>query len=406
MRFLLFFLLFTASGLKGQVMLHLDSQLRKSYEAKHRFSEGLMCIPFYCDPFYEALYKKGDTNGLCGRMVFVNRNYEVKIRPGFELPCWFEPRFSEGLCAVNIRNRIAFIDTFGQVRIQTELAACSPHKHKVLPFRNGRAKVYRGGNTLKHYYEVYYIDRSGKRIREQVTVSVLPKIRKPEPPVLVVNQPPPPPPLFEVPRTALRGKYPLDEQNAAKRLSERPHQNNRLLLYYDCGTYQLEQMDIRDTVFCGKFVFTDTLFNVRIGAGFKLPCAFEPEFSEGLCAVSVDSMIVYIDTAGRVQIQTGLKSCSPEGNKASTFRNGIATLYQGDPSVKGLYKTSAINTRGERVRLLEYDDLELAEKKTGMFSNLSAEEAQNCFVGRGKTNGLWFLIEKSGKVRKKLELKR
>ena len=40
------------------------------------------------------------------------------------------------------------------------------------------------------------------------------------------------------------------------------------------------------------------------------------------------------------------------------------------------------------------------------FSNLSAEEAKNCFVGKGKTNGMWFLVEKSGKVRKKLEIKR
>jgi hypothetical protein len=338
--------------------------------------------------------------------VFVNHNYEVKIRPGFEKPCWFEPRFGEGLCAVSIGNRITFIDTTGQIKIQTELAACSPQKNKVLPFRNGRAKVYKGGNTLKHYYEVYFIDRSGKRIKEQAVVIVRPKVRKTDP-VLVATKPPPPPlPVFEVPRMALRGKYPLEEHNAAKLLSARTHQDNRLLLFYDCGTYQFEQMDIRDTVFCGKFVFTDTLFNVRIAGGFKLPCAFEPEFSEGLCAVSVDSMIVYMDTLGRVQIQTGLKSCSPEGNKASTFRNGIATLYQGDLSVKGLYKTFAINTRGERVRLLEYDDLELAEKKIDLFSNLTAEEAQNCFVGKGKTNGLWFLIEKSGKVRKKLELKR
>jgi hypothetical protein len=50
--------------------------------------------------------------------------------------------------------------------------------------------------------------------------------------------------------------------------------------------------------------------------------------------------------------------------------------------------------------------IEQAGKKLEQFSNLSAEESVNCFVGRGKTNGIWFLIEKSGKVRKKLELKR
>jgi hypothetical protein len=76
-----------------------------------------------------------------------------------------------------------------------------------------------------------------------------------------------------------------------------------------------------------------------------------------------------------------------------------------DSLVNGLYTTLAINTRGERVRLLEFDGLDLAEKKLDMFRNLSADEAVNCFVGKGKTNGIWFLVEKSGKVRKKLELK-
>jgi hypothetical protein len=181
------------------------------------------------------------------------------------------------------------------------------------------------------------------------------------------------------------------------------HGDNRILLFFDCGSYQLEKMDMRDTVYCGKFVFTDTFFNVKIAGGFKLPCGFEPEFSEGLCAVSVDSNIVYIDTLGKIVVQTGLKSCSKENNKVSTFKNGIATLYKGDANVRGLYTTSAINRSGERVRLLEYDDLDLAEGKVGEFKNLNSEEAKNCFVGKGKTNGLWFLIEKSGKVLKKLE---
>lgn len=57
------------------------------------------------------------------------------------------------------------------------------------------------------------------------------------------------------------------------------------------------------------------------------------------------------------------------------------------------------------MRLLEFDDLDLAEKSMGKFKNLTLEECANCFIGRGKTNGLWFLVEKSGKVRKKLDLK-
>jgi hypothetical protein len=100
-----------------------------------------------------------------------------------------------------------------------------------------------------------------------------------------------------------------------------------------------------------------------------------------------------------------LKACDTVLNKASTFKNGIATLYVGDKLTKGLYTTLAVNTKGERVRLLEFDELDLAEKSIGKFKNLNPEECANCFVGKGKTNGLWFLVEKSGKVRKKLDLK-
>ncbi len=410
-KYLLFFSLFPCL-LSAQVRLMLDSQLRVAYEAKYHFSEGLMCVPFYCDPFFEKAYKKGDTNGLCGRYVFVNKKFEVKIKPGFTLPCWFEPRFSEGLCAVNINNTLAYIDTNGQIRIQTDLAACTKQRNKAMPFKNGRARILKGSSTLKHYYEVYYIDRTGKRLQPMVNVKVKPKVVKKDPLIVVVEPPPPPPPhdkpplMADLPISFVRGKYPIDSLQAQKILREQAHADNRMLLYFGCGQYQYENMDIRDTVYCGKFVFTDSLFQVRIAGGFSLPCGFEPEFSEGLCAVAIDSMIVYIDTAGRVLIQTGLKACGKFNNKASTFRNGIATLYQSDLTLNGLYTTQAINTKGERVRLLEYDDLELAEKKLELFSNLTAEEAQNCFVGRGKSNGLWFLIEKSGKVRKKLELKK
>lgn len=406
MRKLLPVLLFFVMGRSyAQVQLFLDSNLRKAYETRYRFSENLMCVPFFCDPFYEAMYKKGDTSGLCGRYVFVDRSYRVKIKPVFDMPCWFEPRFGEGLCAVNIGGIISFIDTLGKLRISTGLSACSPQKNRVTPFKNGRAKVYRGGNTLKHYYETYYINKNGKRIREGIAVKVkLRGVKEPLPVIIAAVKPPMPAP--ELPKMFARGKYPIEERNAVLYLANKPHADNRMLVYFDCGQYQFENMDIRDTVHCGKFVFTDSFFNIKIAGGFKLPCAFEPEFSEGLCAVSIDSMIVYIDTAGNIRIRTGLPSCNKSYNKASTFRNGIATLYMGDASVKGLYTTVAINTNGERVRLLEYDDLELAEKKVGLFLNLSAEEAVNCFVGRGKTNGLWFLIEKSGKVRKKLEPKR
>ncbi|MEZ4804037.1 MAG: hypothetical protein R2852_00730 [Bacteroidia bacterium] len=231
---------------------------------------------------------------------------------------------------------------------------------------------------------------------------------KGEEPVLVVKNDVPiaPAPSFLVPVKRLpKGKYPIEDHLASKLLSEKSHNDNRILVYFECGAYQLENMNSSDTINCGNFVFTDTFFNVKIAGGFSLPCAFEPEFSEGLCAVSIDSMIVYIDTMGNQVINTGLKACNNENNKVSTFKNGIATLYKGDPSVKGLYTTSAIDRTGQRVRLLEYDGLDLAEGKVDMFKNLNAEEAKNCFVGKGKSNGLWFLIEKSGKVRKKLDLK-
>ncbi len=357
-------------------------------------------------------YKKADTASLCGKYVFVNQEFVVKIRPVFDMPCWFEPKFSEGLAAVSIDQKIAFIDTLGQVKIQTGLTSCSPNRNRVLPFRNGKAKVYKGSGTPKNYFDIYYIDRDGKRIQEKVYVFVREKNRPASFPHMPVATAPTPHgkdtalslPEFDLPPVFARDKYPLPENEALAYKQQHAHQDNRMLLYYDCGTYQLENMDLRDTIFCGKFVFVDTFFNIRI-KGFSLPCAFEPEFSEGLCAVGLDSLIVYIDTNGHVVINTGLASCNSEFNKVSTFKNGIATLYHGDKSVKGLYTTSAINNKGERVRLLEFDELELAEKKVGMFSNLSPEECVNCFVGKGKTNGIWFLIEKSGKIRKKLVLK-
>ena len=411
-RILIFCFFLSVLASHAQVVLHLDSMLKVAYEKKYRFSENLMCVPFYCDPFYDNTYKKGDTNGLCGKYVFVNRKYELKIKPGFALPCTFEPRFGEGLCAVNIDNKICFIDTLGMVQISTNLQACSQQKNKVLPFKNGQSKVYKGSNSLKHYYEVYYIDRKGRRIPEKVRLHVLVKKKKDEP-VLAVAPVKPKPiivpvPVFtlpDLPKAFERTIYPIDTMNARKFLAENKHQDNRMLLYFDCGTYQLENMDERDTIYCGKFVFTDSSFHVKIAGSFKLPCGFQPEFSEGLCAVAIDSMIDYIDTMGRVVIQTGLKACGLQNNKASTFKNGIATLTIADAQTKGISTTQAINTKGERVRLLEFDGLELAERKLELFSNLSSEEAQNCFVGKGKTNGIWFLVEKSGKVRKKLELK-
>jgi hypothetical protein len=403
---------------EAQVKLCIDSTLKVAYIKKYGFSENLMCMPFYCDPFCTPAYKKGDTSGLCGKFVFVNRDFQLKIRPGFDIPCSFEPRFSEGLCAVSIKNELCFIDTLGQVKIATGLLACSNHRNRILPFKNGRAKIYKGSGTLKNYYDVFYIDKSGKRIREPMLVRVRPK------PVLVavkpgkkdtsarvaVIEPDYDPKLlsddvFEIPRSMPRGKYPMPETDFKQYKQQLSHQDNRLLVYFECGQYQLENMAEEDTIYCGKFVFTDTFLNVKIAGGFNLPCGFEPEFREGLCAVSKNNYIVYIDTMGNTVFNTGLKACDTVLNKASTFKNGIATLYVGDKRTKGLYTTLAVNAKGERVRLLEFDELDLAEKSIGKFKNLSAEECANCFVGKGKTNGLWFLVEKSGKVRKKLDLK-
>lgn len=429
--FLIFLFLFLFKA-KAQVKLCIDSTLFQAYQNKYGFSEGFMPVPFFCDPFCKISYKKEDTAGLCGKYVFIDRNKFVRIKGNFDLPCWFEPRFSSGLCAVSIDQQIVFIDTNGAIKIRTGLSACSKAKNYVRPFRNGRARVYKGSGTLKNFYDVYDIDVHGKRIPNTFAIKVKPK---PKLPVIAAKEPEPDknraddsrsssstgakqteqsssqqasdvsviPPVFDLPVKMVRGIYHLPESEKAMWLSRTPHKDNRMLLFYECGTFQLENMSAEDTVFCNKFVFTDSLFNVRISGGFKLPCNFEPEFSEGLCAVSSNNEIVYIDTMGNVVIRTGLKACDTILNKASTFRNGIATLYIGDSKIRGLYTTIAINVRGERVRLLEYDDLDLAVNKIGKFSNMTAEESVNCFVGRAKTNGYWFLIEKNGKVRKKLE---
>ncbi len=399
---------------EAQVKLCLDSSLKKAYIKRYGFHDGLMCVPFYCDPFCPTPYKKNDTSGLCGKFVFVDTGFRVKIKPIFDLPCYIEPRFSEGLCAVSMDNRIVFIDTAGKVVIRTELAACSANKNRVIGFKNGKAKIYKGSGGIRNIYDIYYIDHTGKRLPNTILVKVKLKPK----PVLVVNEPVKPKdtgalvytpiytmPVFELPKSYPKGKYPVTTEQASFMLNAIPHSDNRMLIYFDCGPYQLENMSDDDTVYCGKFVFTDSSFNVKISGGFSLPCGFEPEFSEGLCAVAKDGYLVYIDTNGIVKVNTGLKSCDTIMNKASTFRNGIATLYIGDKQVKGMYTTIAINTSGDRVRLLEFDELDLAERKLGMFKNLTAEECVNCFVGKGKSNGIWFLVEKSGKIRKKLELK-
>ncbi len=412
----LLYLLFLATFIcKGQVIeLPLDSMLREAYIAKYPFSEGLTCIPYFCDPFHARQIYKQDT-WMCGKFVFVNKNFIVKIKAVFELPCSFEPRFGEGLCAVNIKDEIVFIDTLGREVINTHLAACSPQKNKALPFKNGKSKIYKGSMVAKNFAEIYYINKAGQRLREKVFVKV--KLK----PILIAgkedhknNENEKKKELekrdtfklvFDLPAIVVKNRYPIAPTDAAILLKKYPHRNNRMLLYYECGDYQKENMAREDMIYCSKFVFVDTLFNVRINSGFQMPCAFEPEFSEGLAAVGIDSQIVYIDTAGRVKINTHLASCNREMNKASTFKNGIATLYQGDSRYVGSYTTVAINTSGERVRLLEFDELELAEKKIDKFTNLTIEEATDCFVGKGRSNGLWFLIEKSGRVKKKLVLK-
>ncbi len=378
--------------------LWLDSTLQAHYVAKYGFSENLICIPFYCDPQYADKYNSKDTS-MCGKFVFVDKNFKVKIPPIFQLPCSFEPCFSEGICFVNKNNSIVAMDTNGKILFNTNLKACSPEKNKIFPYIKGRAKVMQGNPEVRFFYTIYYIDRKGKKLYNTFTVNYWKGNQAPPnitPPVLT---------QIEIPEISKPNYYPISNEEAQKILSKTPHANNRMLLFYQCGDYQNERMSQEDKKYCGKFVFTDTFFNVKIGSGFDIPCAFEPQFAEGLAAVGLDSNIVYIDTAGKVVINTGLHSCNKQNNKASTFRNGIATLYQGDLNTPGLYHTIAINTKGERVRLLEFDELELAEKVMHKFSNVNANEVADCFIGKGKSNGYWFLVEKSGKVKRKLILK-
>jgi hypothetical protein len=400
---------------QAQVKLCMDSTLFEAYKKKYGIYEHKILIPFYCDPFCTVKYNKNDTVGLCGKFVFVDDNKVVKIKTDFQIPCWLEPRFKNGHCVVAQNNQLVLIDTNGKVVVKTNLNACSKQKNKILPFdENGWAKVYEGHGSFKHYYEVYYIDKNGKRMPHFVNVKV--RIRKPN--AIVASDPVNPDigelpyygkeidiPDFDLPVSVKKGKYPLPYSEYKELLSKTSHKDNRMLVYFNCGQFQKENMSLEDSGYCGNFVFTDSFLNIRISRGFKLPCGFEPAFSEGLCAVAINNEIVYIDTVGNVKIQTGLKACDSILNKASTFKNGIATLYVGDKSTHGLYTTFAINTKGERVRLLEFDDLDLAELQYQKFKNLTLEECNNCFVGRGKTNGIWFLIEKSGKIRKKLDLK-
>lgn len=412
--FILFFILFKNAN--GQVKLHIDSTLLNYYKKTVKVNNNRLLIPFYCDPNYEHLYKKNDTINLCGKYVFVDSLMNLKINPIFELPCWFNPYFQENLCAVSVKNEIVYIDTFGNIKIKTGLKACSNNQNKAYPFKNSKARLIKGSSGLKKHFSVLYIDTNGNYIKPKISVKVKPKLID-----IVVNTRPKQPediktelvsldtikPKFDlsfIPKKIPKLKYFIPD-NEAKIIKEKNEDKNLFLIQYQCGNYQIENMNLEDTIFCNKYVFVDSNFNIKISKNFQIPCAFEPEFSEGLCAVGFDSVIVYIDTLGKIVIRTNLKHCDLANNKASTFKNGIATLYIGDPKLKGYYQTIAINTSGERVRLLEFDDLELAELKWQLFKNISFEETNQCFIGKGKTNGIWFLIEKSGKIRKKLELK-
>jgi predicted DCC family thiol-disulfide oxidoreductase YuxK len=412
---LTYIFIFIANLANSQVKLHLDSALKKHYIKTYGFFENRMCIPFFCDPYYDKKYKKDDTVNLCNRYVFVDTSFIVKIKPLFNIPCWIEPRFSEGLCAVNIQNEIVFIDTNGQIAIKTGLNACSFHQNKVIPFKNGLSKVYEGKHLNKKYYQIYYLNKKGEKVnqsffvkvktKEEIATIALNSIKQKKNKIETTLLSPIDKTDILIPRKSIPNHYPV-EPNEKRKIKQTFISSRSLhLIQFRCGEYQLENMALSDTIYCGKYIFVDSFFNVKIAKGFQIPCSFEPEFSEGLCAVSIDSNIVYIDTLGNVIINTKLKACSAENNKASTFKNGIATLFQGDEKNKGIYTTTAINTKGERVRLLEFDDLALAEEKVNLFKNLNPEECSNCFVGKGKSNGIWFLIEKSGKIRKKLDLK-
>ncbi len=414
-----FFLIITLLCVKvnGQVKLHLDTSLITHYKKVNKSNNNRLLIPFYCDPFYEHLYKKTDTLKLCGKFVFVDSAMNLKIKPFFDLPCWFNPYFQENLCAVSVQNELVYIDTLGNIKINTGLAACSNNKNKAFPFKNNKARLVKGSNTLKKYFTAIYIDTLGNPIKSQIAVKF--KLK----PILIVSNPKKPvnpidtkPDIINVepnvpkldfsfiPKNSPKLKCFIPEREA-EIIKEKNKGKSLFLIQYQCGSYQIENMNLEDTVFCNKYVFVDSNFNVKIAKNFEIPCAFEPEFSEGLCAVGYDSMIVFIDTLGQIRIKTNLKACDPSYNKASTFKNGIATLYRGDPKLYGFYQTIAINTAGERVRLLEFDDLELAELQWQLFKNIELSETSQCFIGKGKTNGIWFLIEKSGKIRKKLELK-
>ena len=352
----LVFALFSCNHSYCQTKLYLDSMLKEAYLKKYPFSENLTCIPYFCDPNFHHLISKKDTN-LCGKFVFVNKQFEVKVPPIFQLPCHFEPKFGEGWCAVNMNNELVFIDSSGKTQLNTKLLACSPHKNKITAFKNGKAKIYKGSGGVRNYYDVYFIDKRGQRIPEIIYVNIKPKNIKIDALLASNIKNNNSKPVFDLPLVLTKNRYPITEIEADKYKRKTKHQNNRMLLYYECNENMLEKIAPEDTIYCNKFVFVDTFFNVKISKGFQLPCAFEPEFSEGLCAVSIDSQIVYIDTLGKVIIKTGLASCSKENNKATTFKNGIATLYKGNSSNNGDYQITAINTIGERVRLLEFDHL-------------------------------------------------
>src|SRR5690606_14506627 len=165
----------------------------------------------------------------------------------------------EGYCGVAQKGMLVYLDSNGNTSIQTGLRSCSSDKHKLGRLNGGRARVYKGYGKFRHYYEVYEIDRSGKRIKASARIKV--RIR----PIFVSNEdrkdsnviagipdfennyPIPETLFFEMPILAAKGKYhlPLEEQ---KRILEmRPHRDNRMLLLYTCNEYQLSNMAAADT---------------------------------------------------------------------------------------------------------------------------------------------------------------
>lgn len=406
--------------------------LRQVFLAKTNFYNGLALIHYVCDGVnYKKMTKQ--ELALCDGYVFIDTGFRVKIGPVFEVPCTFYPRFSEGLCAVSIKGMMSYIDTTGKVKFSLGLKSCTPKEWvNAGPFNKGIAVINTGDNKSNKPLKKFYINTSGEKVRKPFIIPAVlagiagskkPYIPKPQDPAIVANRPPD---LVIVEdtennnngnnnndnnnngnlnpgKTYIHDKWLLDDKAKKAFYARKPFVNGIAFVEYKCNDKILSQIDEQTATYCGKYVFVDSALNVKFPVAFDKPCAFLPEFSEGLSPASVNGKIVYINLKGETVINLNIPNCGAEMIVPGPFEDSVAVIQKGNPETNGFDPLYRIDRQGNKLPNLGFDNLLPAAYGVGKYTGLTVADTPGRYIGKGPTNGIWFLVDAKGRVLRKLD---